>query len=242
MGERLTEYERIALAMEEGEKQKKEFEIKYDKFLTIVKEELSNLVGDFDELSIKCDMRGITILIHRSNCLTFYIEDDCFLVGPIYSRQGKIKISSLETFREVVIQLINDEFIPTIYDLYKKTTYNEDGHQIPFIKTLPSKLVKKDNKLDFNLITKEWLTEKFYEISSDVMNGEYIENVLSQKLKDGLFITFDVNCGRYGLYRNHSISIGNRGEIKIDLFDTPVEGCGIESGLEEEIEKLLDIK
>lgn len=71
------------------------------------------------------------------------------------------------------------------------------------------------------------------------MNGEIIQKVKIEKSDYGMNITFNLNCDRYGVYKNKSIQINNRGGVKVDLYDTPVEGCGIESQLKEEIYNIL---
>ena len=217
-------------------KKQNEYKVKYDKFLDVVIEEMLNLVGNSPDLSFECDERGIGILVNRSGLLKFYLEDDCFLLSQLYSQKIIIKLSNLDIFREVVRQLIVVELIPSIYDFYKKN----------YIKVLPTRLQKENKKLDFSKITVEWITEKFFESSEDCMNGETIENVVILPLdligvNDGIKISFDVDCGRYGLQRDRSIEVNDKGYVKVDLSDTPVEGCGIESDLTDEISKLLGL-
>ena len=80
---------------------------------------------------------------------------------------------------------------------------------------------------NFSKLTEDWLKENFFEISEDIMNGEKIENIKIKESDDNLEILFDVDCGRYGLHRNCGLKISNKGNIKIDIDDTPLEGCHI---------------
>jgi hypothetical protein len=107
-----------------------------------------------------------------------------------------------------------------------------------YIKDLPSKLIE-NKKINFSKLTTTWLIDKFHEISENEMNGETIENVTIEKTKKGLFITFDLDCDRMGFWKNKSIEINNRGNIVVNLEDTPVEGSGIESELKKSIEKII---
>lgn len=225
--------------MDEYKRLQEKYKVEHQRFLSVVENEIANLVGDFPELSLECSERGITVLIHRSSCLTFYIKDDCFLVGNLYDSDHKLfKISSLDSFREFVIQLIENDFIPEIYKLFKLTTYDHDGHKIPFIKNLPSKLVKTD-KNDLSKITKDWLIEEFYNISSEEMNGETIENIKISGNKKEIKITLDLNCGRYGLYRNQVVTVNDRGGVHINFGENPIEGSGVERRLEKSIQNKI---
>jgi hypothetical protein len=217
-------------------KKQDEYKAKYDKFLDVVIEEMFDLVGNSSDLSFECDERGINILVNRSSLLKFYLEDDCFLLSQLYNQKIVIKLSNLDTFRDVVRQLITTEVIPSLYNFYKMN----------YIKVLPTRLQKENKKLDFSKITVKWLTEKFEEISGNCCNGETIENVVILPLdligvNDGIEISFDVDCGRYGLHRDQSIKINDKGYVKINFFDSPIEGSGVESNLKDEISKLLGL-
>ena len=72
------------------------------------------------------------------------------------------------------------------------------------------------------------------------MNGESIENLDYNFNDNGLIINFDVECGRAGLHRGCSLEINNRGNIKVDLDETPLDGCGIENELEDRIREIIE--
>lgn len=211
-------------------------ETKMKIFLDIVNEEIDNLVGKFDELNVEPNERGITILINRSVIFDLRIEDNNLLVN---FDKIKLKINNLDVIRDCVRQMIQQILIPEINILYKETTYDSSGHKVPFIKNFPKKLKKVEKQLNFDAITKGWLRSTFKKISEELMNGEIIEKVKIEKTDYGMNIIFNLNCDRYGVYKNKSIQINNRGGVKVDLYDTPVEGCGIESQLEEEIYNII---
>ena len=117
-------------------------------------------------------------------------------------------------------------------------TYDHDGHKIPFIKNLPSKLIKTD-KNDLSKITKDWLIDEFHNITSDVMNGETIENVKITGNKKEITITFELNCGRYGTYKNLYIIVNDRGGMEFDLSE--IEGSDVEFMLKESIQNKIKL-
>ena len=114
------------------------------------------------------------------------------------------------------------------------------------------------NNLDLSKITIEWITETFQEITDDIMNGDYIENVTIEKnftlpfgstsgkeaYEDGVKITFNVwwknwsewqtNKGRY------SINVNNKGKVSVYLPEA-IEGGGIETELKEKISEFIKI-
>jgi hypothetical protein len=81
---------------------------------------------------------------------------------------------------------------------------------------------------------KEWLINKFYEISEYEGNGETIEDVEFKKNGDGVKITFSLNCGRYGTHKNNYIRISREDGVYLSL-DEILEGGGVEAELEEAI-------
>jgi len=41
------------------------------------------------------------------------------------------------------------------------------------------------------------------------------------------------------LHRNNSVTISKRGSVHVDMYDTPLEGSGVDSGLRDEIKKII---
>lgn len=116
------------------------------------------------------------------------------------------------------------------------------------------------NKIDFSKLTAEWLIENFQEITDDVSNGDYIEDVNFEsnieinleresnsinEYEDGIKITFRVWFNRWGDFmterRQSYITITNEGIINIRLPEA-LEGSDVEGELEERIKELLVIK
>jgi hypothetical protein len=116
------------------------------------------------------------------------------------------------------------------------------------------------NNIDFTKLTAEWLIENFQEITDDVSNGDYIEDVTFEKniaseyiretfsikeWEDGIKINFRVWFNRWGDFMTEKrlsyIKITNDGKISIRLPEA-LEGGEIEEYLEERIAKLLEIK
>ena len=116
------------------------------------------------------------------------------------------------------------------------------------------------NKIDFNKLTAEWLIDNFQEITDDVSNGDYIEDVTFEKnidseyiretnsikeWEDGIKIDFRVWFNRWGDFMTEKrlsyIKITNDGIISIRLPEA-LEDRDIEDCLEERIKELLGIK
>jgi hypothetical protein len=172
------------------------------------------------------DLR-VSISIENMAYETFIFKD-----GFLLNRHGREKdflIKDSRVTEDIIRQILENNLVSTIYDLYRKS----------YLTTLPSKLSIPETTLEFSKITGEWLTENFEDISDDVMNGESIENVRFEEKNGGLIIKFDVDY-RYGLHRNKGIKISERGNITIDLDETPIEGCGIEEELKERIRELIE--
>jgi hypothetical protein len=81
---------------------------------------------------------------------------------------------------------------------------------------------------------KEWLINKFHEISEEWGNGESIEDVeFKMDRDDRILITFTLECGRYGTHKHNSIRI-TKGGVSLSLAEI-IEGGDIEAELEDAI-------
>lgn len=232
------DFDKIEKEVEESIKNKKS-----NKYLKIVKKIVKEMVDDSSAIDIELNERKsgyfINIILSRSStdCI-FNFNGDKFL---LYGHSGAYKYNnepglSFEfddenLFESIVRQSIEKSLIPEIYKMYKKGR----------LKTLPSKLKEKDVKIDLKKLTSNWLVKKFHDISSEIMNGESIYNVEIKIKNNKLNCEFDIDCNRSGTHYG-SISINEKGFVKVDLDDTPIEGCGIEDELSFEIEKLITTK
>lgn len=216
---------------------KKKEKKKANKYLVMVKALVKELVGTHNSINIEFSSGVVNVLISRSHIgCDFRTDGDYFLLyswSGGYTRNNNTvpvyKTDDDELFKSIVKMNINQILIPNIKDFYKK------GH----IKTLPSKIIVEEAKMDFTKLTKKWLEEKFQEISYNVMNGETIENVKIKINKKSASATFDIDCARGGLFRGHGLTVSDKGFVKVDLDETPIEGCGIETDLAEAIEELI---
>ena len=114
--------------------------------------------------------------------------------------------------------------------------------------------------IDFSKLTAEWLTKNFQEITDDISNGDYIEdvsfetNITSEYIRetnsvketeDGITINFRVWFNSWGDFMTERglsyLTITNNGEISIRLPEA-IEFGGIEDELKKRIKELLDIK
>ena len=200
---------------------------KYIKYFDIVNGELSTMVGDVKELSIECGDLGLEILINRSCIYRINIIEDNYIINMLHEEDIKISLNNLDIFKEIIKQVIEKSIIPELKDSYKRG----------YIKNLPTKLNPKE-KINFDEITKEWLTENFYKISEYDGNGEIIENVKIKLIKKECIITFDADCGRAGVHRNNEIKINDKGFVKMNFCEI-IEGGDIESQLKRKIEEYI---
>lgn len=100
------------------------------------------------------------------------------------------------------------------------------------------KVEKKEIKIDLTKLKADWLIEKFHEISDDLMNGETIDEVEITIENNKLYCYFEIDCNRSGTWDGY-ITINEKGVVKVSLDDTPIEACGIENKLAEEIKKII---
>jgi hypothetical protein len=217
----------------------------YKEYVDIIKEELDELVGSLDELSIECDDKDISIMIDRSPVIQTRMSGEShFLLKPFHHKNYDrlsfeekiiaidadcIKIKDLNIYRNMIRNSIINDLIPTIKDYYMQN----------YIKKLPTQLT--ENKIiNFSKLTAKWLKKTFNEVSEDVMNGESMENLKITKTDTDWVANFNVDCGRRGIHKNNYIKINNRGGINVGLCEA-IEVGGIESGVTEEIKKYLNI-
>lgn len=140
---------------------------------------------------------------------------------------------NLEFFKEYTSQIF-EQLKKELISLYKKG----------FINTLPDGIAEP-KKIDLvNLCVADFY-EIFNRCAEENGNSEKCEDVKVEILEKTRYnpkllkIDFAVDCNRYGLFRHKSISITERGNINIDLMDTPLEGGDVEYSLKEELSKLI---
>lgn len=215
---------------------------KSNKYLKIVKKVVKDIVGKSSAIEVELNERKsgdfIEVLISRSvtDCRFDFLGDNFLLYGHdgAHKYNGEDGISfefnDEKLFESIVMQSIEKSLIPEIKSRYKKGR----------LKSLPSKLKKEKISIDLKKLTPKWLTNKFYEISNAVMNGETIENVDIKIKNNTLNCSFDIDCDRYGHFKDFgNISINKHGSVVVSLDDTPLEGCGMENELSFEIENLI---
>lgn len=143
----------------------------------------------------------------------------------IYFVLGGCKFSDREFFKEWARQIIEIKVKPAIL-----TTYRNNN-----IAKLPPKMEFTET-FNLNNITEEWFLEEFNKIAEDVSNMETASNIVISK-KPYYTISFDMNDGRvsYGCL----VTINNKGVVKVDMDETPVEGADLPSDLKDSIEARL---
>ena len=99
--------------------------------------------------------------------------------------------------------------------------------------------LKLEDMKDYINFDKEWLINKFYEISEEWGNGETIEDVeFTMDRDDRIVITFTLECGRYGTHKHNIIKI-TKGGINLSLAEI-IEGGDIEAELQLAIENKIN--
>lgn len=195
------------------------------KYFNIIKEELKNIIGDFDYIKVEVSNSEISLITKDRECIyDFTFKGDKYILDDFL-------FQSIDTFREYVIQVISKYCISTIKSSYKRGR----------LKTLPE-TIKMEYTIDLSKLTNEWLENSFNENAEEYGNGESIESLISENIKDGIEFIFDVDCGRYGLHRGQSIKVTNRGNITIDFSETPIERGDLECAIKNQIEKLIKSK
>ena len=239
-------YEKIW--QEEQDKFAKQFEW----FIDIIKEEVTNIVGDFPELNIKISSKvsenplynwnksiisvGINakglyqsaqevfdIYLDENDQLVLFTEPFC---RRNYGNQEPIKTLIFDPkpiFRDYVKQMIVLELVPEIKSWYKSNS----------LKNMPSKM-KVEEKFDLSKITKEWFKEIFYEATENCSNGESAKKIKIKTTDTTILIEFAVDCGRRGIHKDNTVEINDRGQVDVYLCEL-LEGGGIEDELEEKI-------
>lgn len=132
------------------------------------------------------------------------------------------KFKSSEFFSELSKGIVSNQIIP-----FLKMNYLRG-----LIDSLPERIMSKEKPV--MSIDLEWLKNTFHKVSEEEGNSEMIENIKMSNDKDKINITFDVDCGRYGLHRENRVEINDRGYVSVYLSG-PLDGSGIETELANKI-------
>ncbi len=136
--------------------------------------------------------------------------------------EEKFRFNQLQMFIEYAKQVLLVKVRDMVMDIYVRGD----------IAALPSRM--QDIALpSFKLSAVEfmWFKETFETIASEVGNSETVENIKVVQSNRKLTITFDVDCGRYGLHRKNKITVNERGNIQFDLCAN-LEGGDIQDRLQ----------
>lgn len=215
-------------------------------FINILKEEIENAVGEFPDLNIVINTGkdgwfytkfSIGIVSRAAFDVNLDKNNKLILFQPFSNmdlyRDKPIKTLSFEPeliFRDYVKQLIVSDLIPAINEWYKFKFIN-----------LPEKMKGSEKKIDLSKITKEWFKNVFDQVTEEQMNGETAKKIKIEQIGKELTINFDIDCDRYGYWKNHTVTINDRGNVSINLSDCPVEGA-IESTLKRKLDEILKQK
>jgi len=209
----------------------KYIEILHDKF-DFLKINENNLI----EIKAAEERIHLNIITDNGHHLSFYtigLKNGKIMMRSPFTNDNLL-FDNLEFFKEYTSQIF-EQLKKELISLYKKG----------FINTLPDGIVDKPKNINLvNLCVVDFY-EIFNRCAKENGNSEKCEDVKMQILEKtkynpkSLKIDFAVDCNRYGLFRNKSISISERGNINIDLMDTPLEGGDVEYSLKEELSKLI---
>lgn len=177
---------------------------------------------------------------------TIFTKDGYFILHNWNKKE--YKFNSLDTFRDYAFQIIETVCKPYLIELYKSNS----------ISKLPPKMEEPKINIDLSKITPKWITKVFKEVTEDVSNGDYIEDVKietnftlpsgassgKEAFEDGIKITFKVWWNRWGDFmtdkHRYYIKVNNKGLVSCNLPEA-IEGGDIESGLEEMINYYIKI-
>lgn len=168
--------------------------------------------SDFNELItfIQCD--------DKSKHNIFYVQ----LNGNYYTIEYnglKIDINNLEVFEIIYDNLLTSQYLK--------------------ISELPMACTNNRN-FNIDLLNIDNFIKIFNYTADNFSNGERAENVSLKKINDELEINFNIDFGRYGLFRDNIIYINNRGNYNIYLCDK-LDGSDFEAELSKEILNLIII-
>jgi hypothetical protein len=220
--------------------EQKQLAEKFRWFTDIINEEIINIVGEVP-INIKYSSgedgwwyTKISVLLNNQSAFDVNLDkDDKLILFQPFSNMNlnrvgeSMKLLVFDTkviFREYIQQMIKDYLVPLIDIHYKNHALKNTGK------------IKQTSKIDLSVVTEEWFKILFNSVTEEEMNSEEAKKVKIETVKNGLRINFTLDCGRYGSYKNNSVEINDRGNIIIQLYDTPVEGA-IEHRLEERITK-----
>jgi murein L,D-transpeptidase YafK len=80
-------------------------------------------------------------------------------------------------------------------------------------------------KLDLSKMTDKVFKNIFNSVTEKQMNSEKAKKIKIEKSDTKLTINFDIDCNRYGYWKNNMVQINNSGDISIRLSDCPVQGA-----------------
>lgn len=204
-------------------------------FEDIVIEELIKVVGKFKPISVTKNDNWINVTSAGIQVASFRIDGDNFILyDSIVIRRNSTpsdhayKFSDENMFRSYVAEHLK-RHLPTII---------EQQYKSKKIKELPETMKDKANKVQLDRLTNTWFEGKFNEVTSLCMNSETAQRIEIHKVEEGVEIDFEINCGRYGRHDGR-VSVNDRGGIKINLDETPIEGSEVEGELKKSISKLI---
>lgn len=205
----------------------------FKEYVDIIKEEFHKSYEDTITISINVSPERIHInfLVNKSYMsfeTIFTTKDGKFCLFGFRDDLG-YSFDDKSMFRSLIQQMIIKKGHSLVKKLYKQNA----------IKELPKILVSDKPKIDLSKITSDNFKSIFETLSDEEMNGETVEDITILKEKSKVVVGFSINCGRYGFHKGCELSVNDRGDVSVDMYDTPLEGSGVDSGLEEEILKLV---
>lgn len=206
----------------------------FKEYVAIIKEEFYKAYQD--TLKISIDVRSERIHINfvldggsRMSFETIFTTKDGKYCLFGFHDELPYAFDDKPMFRNYIRQMIIKNGHSFIKKLYKQNA----------IKELPKILVSSKPKINLSNITSDKFKSIFESLSESEMNGETVEDISITKEKSKVVVMFSIDCGRSGLHRGCTLTANDRGDVSVDMYDTPLEGSGVDSGLEEDILKLI---
>lgn len=212
-------------------------------FEKIAEDVLRNVFGDKVTFHVEHtnNRLDVTMDLHKSlserlstvfqqNVLSIQTEGaDTFKIFVNKSKYKWVPFTGEETFRQYIRLMCDLEIEPYIMTAYKAGNLSE----LPECMETPS--------VDTSMMSKLSLNQSLVIIAEEYWNSDQAEAVVVSHDSDGgVHISFDMNCGRMGVWRDNSVRITKQGGVSIDVSDTPVEGGDLEYQLKRFIEATIN--
>lgn len=189
-------------------------------WIKIAKAETVRVLGDSEGVHFE-------LTPHRFHINGIYDGGSKFGVHTVFMSNGKYVLDGCEFdneefFAEYMRQIMENKMAPQLIAAHKM------GHK----NNLPPNISKPD-RCNLDAVTEDWVIETFNNLTKEYLNSEKASGVYIDRSRDKITIEFESRSGRSR--HDLSVTVNDRGYVRVDFDDTPFEGCEVESEFKKQL-------